>query len=161
MPPNDTIVKEVQGKLKALAAMCDTGYLLAMHIRYTRPTMMFTTYPKAWLEHYGEQGMMMVDPVVRWAMSESTGAGLAYWKDLASDDSAAVIAGAQAHGLQNGMSFAIGAISSRTIGSVTSSAAFSAEQTAQAEALIRDIHDLTDGVEKMDEATVEALRALG
>jgi LuxR family transcriptional regulator, quorum-sensing system regulator SdiA len=161
MPHNDTIVKQVKDKLKALAAICDTGYLLAVHIRYTRPTLMFTTYPQIWLEHYGEKGMMMVDPVVRWAMDEETGAGVAQWKDLAGDDPAGVIASSAAHGLRNGMSFAIGPLSTRTIGSVTKSSSFSEADSAAAEAIIRKIHDLTDGLEKMDQATADALRALG
>jgi LuxR family transcriptional regulator, quorum-sensing system regulator SdiA len=161
MPHNDMIVKQVKDKLKALAAISDTGYLLAVHIRYTRPSLMFTTYPPVWLEYYGEKGMMMVDPVVRWAMSETTEAGVARWDDLAGDDPAGVVAGSAAHGLHNGMSFAVGPIASRTIGSVTKSAPFSAAETAMAEKLISDIHALTDGVEKMDEATVNALRALG
>jgi LuxR family transcriptional regulator, quorum-sensing system regulator SdiA len=161
MPHNDMIVKQVKDKLKALASISDTGYLLAVHIRYTRPSLMFTTYPPVWLEHYGEKGMMMVDPVVRWAMSETTEAGMARWDDLAADDPAGVVAGSAAHGLHNGISFAVGPITSRTIGSVTRSTPFSADETAAAERLISDIHALTDGVEKMDAATMDALRALG
>lgn len=161
MAHNDTIVKQVKDNLKALAKLCDTGYLLAVHIRYTRPSLMFTTYPQVWLEHYGEKGMMMVDPVVRWAMAETTDEGLAIWSDLAADDPAGVVASSTAHGLHNGMSFAIGPIASRTIGSVTRSVPFSAAETAAAKALITGIHALTEGLDQMDPATLEALRSLG
>lgn len=161
MSDNATIVTQVKAHLKALGALCDTGYLLAVHIRYTRPLLMFTTYPPAWLEHYGDKGMMMVDPVVRWAMSEDTTDGVALWQDLAADDPAQIVASAGQHGLNNGMSFAIGPITSRTIGSVTSSHPFSADATERAMALITAIHGLTNGVERMDEATLNALRALG
>jgi LuxR family transcriptional regulator, quorum-sensing system regulator SdiA len=160
MPHNDMIVKQVKDKLKALADLCDTGYLLAIHIRYTRPSLMYTTYPAVWLEHYGEKGMMMVDPVVLWAMSESTEESMARWSDLAANDPAGVISGSAAHGLHNGMSFAIGPITSRTIGSVTKSSAFSATETATAKELIDAIHDLTNGLEKLDQATQDALRGL-
>jgi LuxR family transcriptional regulator, quorum-sensing system regulator SdiA len=161
MPHNDTIVKQVKDNLKALAKLCDTGYLLAVHIRYTRPSLMFTTYPQVWLEHYGEKGMMMVDPVVRWAMSETTEAGVAAWSDLASDDPAGVVASSAAHGLRNGMSFAIGPIASRTIGSVTRSTPFSADETARAKTLITAIHDLTEGLDHLDADTQNGLRGLG
>jgi LuxR family transcriptional regulator, quorum-sensing system regulator SdiA len=161
MAHNDTIVKQVKDNLKALGALCDTGYMLAVHIRYTRPSLMFTTYPQVWLEHYGEKGMMMVDPVVRWAMSETTEAGHMQWQDLAGDDPAGVVSGAAAHGLTNGISFAIGPITSRTIGSVTHSAPFTAAATAEAERLITAIHDLTASLEQMPPATLEALRAVG
>jgi LuxR family transcriptional regulator, quorum-sensing system regulator SdiA len=161
MTDDATIVKQVKKHLSVLNTMCDTGYLLAVHIRYTRPTLMFTTYPAVWLEHYSEKGMMMVDPVVRWAMSEHTETGVALWRDLANDDPGQVVAGAEQHGLHNGMSFAVGPIASRTIGSVTSSQPFSAAATSQAEALISAIHALTADVEHMPENTVNALRAIG
>ncbi|MGL5009862.1 MAG: autoinducer binding domain-containing protein [Paracoccaceae bacterium] len=161
MPDNTTIVKQVKGHLRDLAALCDTGYLLAVHIRYTRPSLMFTTYPANWLEHYGGTGMMMVDPVVRWAMSEDLTGGMALWRDLASDDPGQVVAAAAEYGLSNGMSFAVGPIVSRTIGSVTSSQPFSAEATARAEQLITAIHDLTEGLEQLPAETVDALRAIG
>lgn len=161
MTDDATTVKQVKKHLRELGTLCDTGYLLAVHIRYTRPTLLFTTYPPAWLEHYGEKGMMMVDPVVRWAMSAETETGLALWRDLAADDPGQVVAAAAEYGLHNGMSFAIGPITSRTIGSVTSSQPFSSAATAQADALISAIHNLTDGVEHMDAATVDVLRAIG
>jgi LuxR family transcriptional regulator, quorum-sensing system regulator SdiA len=160
MPHNDTIVKQVKDKLKSLAKISDTGYMLAVHIRYTRPSLMHTTYPDVWLDHYSGAGMMMVDPVVRWAMAEETPEGFAHWNALAGDDPAGVIKGAAAHGLQNGISFAVGPIASRTIGSVTRSVPFSEADIAQARALITAIHDLTDTLEEMDTATQEALRKL-
>jgi LuxR family transcriptional regulator, quorum-sensing system regulator SdiA len=161
MTDDATILMQVKTHLKALGTMCDTGYLLAVHIRYTRPTLLFTTYPAVWLEHYSEKGMMMVDPVVRWAMSASTESGIALWRDLAKDDPGQVVASAAQHGLHNGMSFAVGPITSRTIGSVTCSHAFSQAETSQAEALITAIHNLTDSVDQMSPSTVDALRALG
>jgi LuxR family transcriptional regulator, quorum-sensing system regulator SdiA len=160
MPHNDSIVKQVKDKLKALGKLSDTGYMLAVHIRYTRPTLMYTSYPEDWLQHYGGTGMMMVDPVVRWAMAEDTPEGQANWQDLAADDPSAVIESAVAHGLTNGLSFAVGPIASRTIGSVTRSTPFSEDNIAQARAFITDIHDLTDALEDMDTTTQEALRKL-
>jgi LuxR family transcriptional regulator, quorum-sensing system regulator SdiA len=161
MTDDVTIVTQVQQQLRALGGLCDTGYLLAVHIRYTRPTLLFTTYPATWLESYGEQGMMLVDPVVRWAMAEKTTVGVALWRDLAADDPGQVIETAAQHGLHNGMSFAIGPIASRTIGSVTSSQPFSPNQMREAETLITAIHNLTEAAERMSASTIEALRKLG
>jgi LuxR family transcriptional regulator, quorum-sensing system regulator SdiA len=161
MTDDATIVKQVKRHLKDLGMMCDTGYLLAVHIRYTRPTLLFTTYPAVWLEHYGDKGMMMVDPVVRWAMSADTENGVALWRDLAADDPGQVVAGAAHHGLHNGMSFAVGPIASRTIGSVTSTQPFTQTATKQAETLITAIHTLTDGIDQMDPGIIEGLRKLG
>jgi LuxR family transcriptional regulator, quorum-sensing system regulator SdiA len=155
------VAKQVKKHLRQLSALCDTGYLLAVHIRYTRPTLLFTTYPAVWLEHYGDKGLMLVDPVVRWAMSDTNAGGVALWADLANDDSGQVVSAAATHGLHNGMSFAIGPITSRTIGSVTSSTPFSAAATAAAQATITAIHDLTDNSERLDSDVIEALRRIG
>jgi len=155
------VAQHVRQHLRQLGTLCDTGYLLAVHIRYTRPTLLFTTYPDVWLEYYGGKGLMLVDPVVLWAMSDTNPGGVAQWSDLAADDSGQVISAASAHGLQNGMSFAIGQITSRTIGSVTSSTPFSATATARAETLIAAIHALTDGVENMEPEVIDALRKIG
>jgi LuxR family transcriptional regulator, quorum-sensing system regulator SdiA len=161
MTDDTTLVKQVKKHLKMLGAMCDTGYLLAMHIRYTRPTLLFTTYPAVWLEYYGDKGMMLVDPVVRWAMSDIPENGVALWRDLAKDDPGQVVAQSAAHGLHNGMSFAIGPLASRTIGSVTGSHPFSQADTAMAQELITAIHDLTTDVEHMPAGIINALRAIG
>jgi LuxR family transcriptional regulator len=161
MTDNATIVKEVKQHLASLGKICDSGYLLAVHIRYTRPSLMFTTYPAAWLEQYGAAGMMMVDPVVRWAMSDQTTGGFARWSDLAADDAAGVVAGAAAHGLHNGLSFAIGPIASRTIGSVTATQPFDPVAITQAESLIQAIHDLTEGLDQMPAEVANALRNIG
>ena len=160
MTDDAATVKQVKKHLRDLGTLCNTGYLLAVHIRYTRPTLMFTTYPTVWLDYYGEKGLMMVDPVVRWAMSASTETGVALWRDLAADDPGQVVASAAQHGLHNGMSFAVGPMTSRTIGSVTASQPFSPTATSQAATLISAIHDLTAGVEQMDASTVNALRAI-
>lgn len=155
------VAQQVRQHLRLLGTLCDTGYLLAMHIRYTRPTLLFTTYPNVWLEHYGSKGFMLIDPVVLWAMSDTNPGGVAKWSELAANDSGQVISAASAHGLHNGMSFAIGPITSRTIGSVTSTTPFSATAIASAETQISAIHALTDSVESMDIAVIEALRAIG
>lgn len=158
MSKDNAIVKQVAACLERLSGFCDTGYLLAIHIRYTRPSLMFNTYPKEWLNHYSERGMMMVDPVVGWAMTQE---GTARWDDLAANDPAGVVAAARGYGLSHGVSFAIGPSTSRTIGSVTRSTAFAADELDTMRAIITEIHDLTDGLEKLPVKDQDALRAMG
>jgi LuxR family transcriptional regulator, quorum-sensing system regulator SdiA len=153
-----SVVKQVAACLERLSAFCDTGYLLAVHIRYTRPALMFKTYPKDWLDHYSERGFMMVDPVVGWAMTQE---GTAIWDDLAANDPAGVVAAARDFGLSHGVSFAVGPNTSRTIGSVTRSTAFSAADLDAMRAIITEIHDLTEGFDAMPAKTQDALRAMG
>lgn len=158
MSKDTGIVKQVEACLERLSAFCDTGYLLAVHIRYTRPSLMFKTYPPDWLDHYSENGFMMVDPVVRWSMAQE---GTAFWDDLESDDPAGVVKAARKFGLSHGVSFAIGPSTSRTIGSVTNSAAFTPQQLDQMRAIVTEIHTLTEGVEQMPAKVQAALRDLG
>jgi LuxR family transcriptional regulator, quorum-sensing system regulator SdiA len=161
MPYQSTIVKQVQEHLGGLGRLCDTGYLLAVHIRYTRPTLMFNTYPQDWLDAYSESGFMMLDPVVGWAMNEATAEGQMAWSDLRANDPAGVIAASAAHGLHNGVSCAIGPITSRTIGSITRTTAFSPADRDTAFAHVQAIHDLTQGLESMPGDVQAQLRAIG
>jgi LuxR family transcriptional regulator, quorum-sensing system regulator SdiA len=158
MSKDISVVKQVTACLERLSAFCDTGYLLAVHIRYTRPSLMFKTYPKDWLDHYSERGFMMVDPVVGWAMAQE---GTAFWDDLAANDPAGVMAAARSFGLTHGVSFAIGPNTSRTIGSVTRSTVYTAAELDTMRGIITEIHDLTDGVDAFPAKTQDALRALG
>lgn len=158
MSTQTSVVKQVAACLDRLSGFCDTGYLLAVHIRYTRPSLMFKTYPKDWLEHYSERGFMMVDPVVGWAMTHE---GMATWDDLAANDPAGVVAAAREFGLSNGVSFAIGPSTSRTIGSVTRSSAFDADDLETLRAIITEIHSLTDGLDQMPARVQDGLRDLG
>ena len=40
-------VNRVAGLLDRLRAYCDTGFALAIHIRYTRPSLLYRTMPRA------------------------------------------------------------------------------------------------------------------
>ncbi len=158
MSKDISVVKQVTACLDRLSGFCDTGYLLAVHIRYTRPSLMFKTYPKDWLDHYSEHGFMMVDPVVGWAMTQE---GTASWDDLAANDPAGVVAAARDFGLSHGVSFAIGPNTSRTIGSVTRSTAFAADELDTMRAIITEIHDVTEGFDHLPPRIQDGLRDLG
>ncbi|MEZ5686244.1 MAG: autoinducer binding domain-containing protein [Paracoccaceae bacterium] len=122
-----------------LAQICDTGYALALHIRFTRPTILFRTYAEAWLTEYSERGLMLRDPVVIWGMTHS---GYVYWDTL--DDPEQVLAGAARHGILNGLTCSVGPAASRSIsGFSRSSGPFSAEEAGYLLELTQKLHDLT------------------
>ena len=151
----EQVVSQLLGKI---AALCDTGYLLAVHIRYTRPSLMYRTYPQAWIDHYSERGFMMSDPVVHWGLTHT---GVVLWSDLTGQDPEGVVAEASGYGLNNGWTYAAGPSTARTIASLTKSGAdFSDDQRAALIALVDQIHALTEGFEQMPPETQEALRAL-
>jgi LuxR family transcriptional regulator len=152
----EQVVSQLLGQI---AALCDTGYLLAVHIRYTRPSLMYRTYPQAWIDFYSERGFMMSDPVVHWGLAQT---GVALWSDLSANDPEGVVAAAAAHGLHNGWTYALGPASARTIASMTRSGAdFTESQRAELTDLVDQLHALTGNFDTLPAATQEALRALG
>lgn len=152
-------VTRVAGLLDRLRTYCDTGFALAIHIRYTRPSLLYRTYDQAWIDHYSEKGFMLTDPVVHWGLANT---GAVDWTDLVAQDEAGVIADALAHGLLNGLTHGVGPAASRTISGLTrSTGAFTAAERADLAQIVADIHEATEGIEHYDPATLEALRALG
>jgi LuxR family transcriptional regulator, quorum-sensing system regulator SdiA len=159
MMPNETlVVKQVTAHLRRLETLCNTGYALAIHIRYTRPSLMYRTYPQAWLEYYSEHGLMLSDPVVRWALTNEGAVG---WDQLEGDDPAGVIAGAREHGLSHGVAYSVGPAESRTMAGVTRSTAFTDAEVAEMHAIVTSIHELTEGFDSLPLADQNALRVLG
>lgn len=152
-------VDRVANLVGRITAACDTGFALAIHIRYTRPSLLYRTYRQEWIDTYSEKGYMLFDPVVRWGLMNTGGVD---WPALAGEDPEGVIADAARHGLLNGWTYATGPATSRTIlGATRSGAAFSEAEKRDLAALVEEIHAVTDGIEQFDEATLEALRALG
>ena len=149
-------VSRIHGKL---AQMCDTGFALAIHIRYTRPSLLYRTYSQAWIDHYSEKGFMLTDPVVHWALQNS---GWVWWDDLADQDPEGVLRDAKAFGLMNGWTYSMGESTSRTITGITRSGEkFTTDEVDQIIAMTHEIHALTAGIENFAPEVMDALRALG
>ena len=89
---------ELLGSLHGLAG---AGYALGLHIEYTTPKFMFQTYPKAWLDYYSQNGLLMTDPMVAWGFEHT---GSCRWSDL--DDPAGVMAKASEYGMKYGSVYA-------------------------------------------------------
>lgn len=152
-------IEAVSERLIRLGALCDSGFALAIHIRYTRPTILYRTYDQAWIEHYSERGFMLSDPVVHWGLTHVGGIS---WSDLTEQDPQGVLRDALAHGLHNGWTYATGPATSRTIAGLTKTGAdFTADERAEISAIVDEIHNLTEGLEGFSTADQEALRALG
>ncbi len=129
----------VEQLLSETGALCDTGYAYALHIRFTRPSFMYRTYPQSWISRYDEKGMIIEDPVVKWGLSET---GLRRWSDL--EDPDGILADAAAHGLTNGLTCAVGPSSSRSIAGFTrSDRAFSDDEAEILLGITEKLHQLT------------------
>lgn len=144
--------------LAQIGSICDTGFALAIHIRFTRPALLYRTYQMDWIEHYSEKGFMLTDPVVHWGLMNS---GKVLWDDLAEQDTAGVLSDAKSFGLMNGWTYSVGPANSRTISGHTKSGAdFTDQQSAELQALVQKAHDETEGIESFSPEVMDAMRLL-
>lgn len=151
-------VEQMRGLLAQLDAVCDTGFALAIHIKFTRPSLLYRTYRGEWIEHYSEKGYMLTDPVVHWGLMNS---GKVRWDDLGAQDAMGVLQDAKTFGLTNGWTYSVGPASSRTIAGLTKSGDdFSPDQIENVQMLVEEAHTLTEGIEDFNAELLDALRLL-
>jgi LuxR family transcriptional regulator len=150
--------KIVRDVLLHLNTLCDTGFAVAVHIRYTRPSLLYQTYSQKWSDHYSEMGFMMVDPVVHWGLAHD---GLIRWDDLKDQDTSGVLVSALEHGLENGWTYSVGVPESRTIVGLTKSGVpFTPEQISHVIELIDSLHEATVGIDSFSPESMQQLREI-
>lgn len=146
-------ISETLGKLHKLAP---GGYALGFHLEYTTPKFVFQTYPKAWLDHYSRNGLIMMDPMVAWGFENI---GTQRWSSL--DDSAGVLEMAGNYGMKYGVVIVTASDDSRSIGGFArSDREFTDEEIAELEADVIAIHEDTADTAKLDPETVEHLKKM-
>ena len=79
-----------------------------------RPTYLFQTYPKRWMDQYSGSGLLVQDPTVHWGMNN---VGRVRWSDLEAIDSHGVLERAKDFGIMNGVTIAVLIAGSRSIAS--------------------------------------------
>lgn len=101
---------------------------------------------------------MLCDPTVMWGLGQN---GMVNWSDLAANDPEGVFTAAHAHGLRNGLTYATGSASSRTIsGHSRHNAGFTTEERAELAGIIDKIHQLTASFEALPKPEQDGLRRL-
>ncbi|SIO03791.1 LuxR family transcriptional regulator [Rhodovulum sp. ES.010] len=144
--------------LSTLDGRCDTGFALAIHIRYTRPLLLYQSYSREWSDLYSERGLMLLDPVVRWGLAHN---GVLFWDDPELEDPAGIVALARAHGLTNGVTLSVGPPGSRTIsGHTRSQGPYMPDEIEELRCLVETVHEVTEGLDALDTPEMDALRAL-
>lgn len=144
--------------LSRLRGYCDSGFALAIHIRLTRPTLMFQTYDQAWSDHYSENGYMLSDPVVHFGLTQR---GRVIWDDLAEQDTEGVLRAAKRFGLHHGWTYATGKPNSKTIAGMTrSDRAMTPAEMAEVEEIVEALHGLTEDFSDWPASEQESARKL-
>jgi len=135
-----------------------SGFAIALHIRFTRPTYLFQTYARPWADHYSSAGLHMHDPVVRWGLQN---VGHLRWSDLAEIDDAGVFQQARDHGLMNGAAVAVMESESRTIGAFArADRDYTDAEIEEIEAWMERLHRTTLGIERISPRDRRALTEL-
>lgn len=146
---------EIQTILETLKKLAPAGFAMALHVRFTTPAYLFQTYPKAWIEVYNKNGMVMRDPTVRWGFENT---GLAHWSDMVEQDTAGVISEAAKHGMKYGITYVVERSASRSLSSFTrSDRTFTDPEITEISAGVDAIHDLTVSLESLPAETAEEL----
>jgi LuxR family transcriptional regulator len=151
----ETELTQQLGRLQGLAT---GGFAIGLHVRFATPSYMFQTYPKAWLDVYSREGLLMRDPAIAWAFANE---GMVRWADLEGEDTAKVFSRARDQGLVHGMTLSLVRSGSRSIGGFARpDRFFTPLEIAALEDGLGALHDMTDGGQPLSESVREGLRKL-
>ena len=144
--------------LHDLDRRCPAGFALALHVQFTRPTFLFQTYAKRWMDRYSSAGMVVHDPLVHWGLQSS---GRIRWSDLEAIDSHGVLEAAKDFGLMNGSCVSFVEAGSRTIGGFArSDREFTDAEVDLLEEDLRNLHRATLHMRTLSSDDERALTAL-
>ena len=153
MSNSEYSVSEALGRLHK---MSPAGYALGFHINMMSPTYVFQTYPKAWLDHYSSNGLLMVDPMVAWGFVNE---GTERWSNL--DDSSGVMAQAAEYGMKFGIVIAVTNGNSRSLGGLArSDREFTDDEITRIVEEVELIHDATAGTSTLSPETLAHLKKM-
>lgn len=110
-----------QIETQQIEELAPAGYYLALRIGFAFPVEEVNALPTEWIEHYTKNGLMLIDPVMRWAYGTT---GSKRWSEMDLDDSRKVLGQAQTFGLRYGVAVSVfdgNAAGQRSIGSFSRS----------------------------------------
>ena len=80
------------------------GHYIALRIGFAFPMEEINAFPSDWVDHYTRNRLMLLDPVTRWAY---TNTGVARWSDLKADDPHGILNVAATFGLKFGLTVSV------------------------------------------------------
>lgn len=82
--PLDAMIARAPGFARhdlRISQIATAGYVLALQLNeFCRPELAYSSFPRAWFEHYTAMDFLLVDPVLEWAAANS---GSARWSEIA------------------------------------------------------------------------------
>ena len=153
-----TLDAKISALLQRIVETRDWKFAIGVRIRFNNPSLLYQTYPQDWQDYYTKNALVMVDPTVRWGLQNT---GYCRWSSLADQDSEGVFAAAAKYGLSHGFAVSEGSPMDRTMGFFArSSGEFTESEMQEGDALVKELHQLTEGFENLDPAEIAAARAI-
>lgn len=148
----------ILAELERLRHVAPAGFAVALHIRFTSARYMFQTYPDAWVQEYGRDGLVTSDPSVAWALMHT---GSVLWEDLSHVDQDGVFQRAAAHGIRYGLTASVLWEGSRSIGGFArSDRCFTSDEATQLAAALGVLHEATKSGQTLSEEAQHRLHRL-
>lgn len=134
------------------------GFAIALHVHFSRPTFLFQTYAKRWMDYYSSAGLVVLDPTVRWGFHN---VGHVRWSDLEASDEGGVLERAKDFGLSNGVAMATVLSGSRSIASFArADREYEPVEIESLEGRFLELHRITLGPDQLSEGDRRALTEL-
>lgn len=151
-------VYELNRLLRDLGREAPEGYAVGLHIRFAAPLITAHTYDERWLQIYTENAYALRDPMVFWGLSRT---GATRWSDIVLPDPFGIFKQAARYGLKFGCAVSCGPLKSRTIvGASRADREFEDDEIARIEALVHQMHALSEPPQELTKAQVDALRCI-
>lgn len=148
----------IAAMLHDLDQMSPAGFAVGLHLQFTRPTYLFQTYPRRWMDHYSAEGLVVHDPTVHWGLSNL---GHVRWADLESIDRKGVLERAKDFGIMNGVTIAMLLHGTRSIASFArADREYEETEMTELEARLVELHRATMGLTQLSAQDRRALTAL-
>ena len=149
---------QIQAQLDRLTAQSDWRFALGLIIRFNKPTLMYQTYPQAWLDYYARNGLLFADPILKWGMENF---GTCDWAELRAQDTAGVMERAATFGLVHGIIVSTGNEVSRSVGFFAhAQRPITPEETALAKEVMERLHEISLTIADADSASLAPLLSL-
>jgi LuxR family transcriptional regulator len=151
-------VEKINHQLQRLVACEGWCFAVGLRIKFNHPTLLYQTYPEAWIAYYAKNGLLFADPAVRWGMTHT---GICDWSDLASDDTAGVLKTAAEFGLVHGIAISVGDATTRSLGFFAhSKRKLTKAESELAHSAVAAMHEASEGVADMTPDELAPLLAL-
>lgn len=141
-----------------LNSICGSGYNFGFHIRYSRPTLVRSTYDDHWSRYYSKSKFILADPTMVWALLET---GTLRWSENDLPDPLNVLGEAAKHGYRYGVTCSTGPLDSRTLGNCArGDREFTDDEIAAIFDVVTRLHDAVERLPGLKSHQQEVLQLL-